>query len=146
MSNISITLMEECDLEAVLEVSSLSLKESWSKESFKKELFNPLAKYLVAKENNKVIGFAGVWTIVDEGHITNIAVHPKFRKRGIGNILLSSLIEHCKNWGCNSLTLEVRASNTPAQNLYKKYNFKEEGIRKKYYKDNNEDAIIMWCR
>lgn len=117
MSNISITLMEECDLEAVLEVSSLSLKESWSKESFKKELFNPLAKYLVAKENNKVIGFAGVWTIVDEGHITNIAVHPKFRKRGIGNILLSSLIEHCKNWGCNSLTLEVRASNTPAQNL-----------------------------
>ena len=146
MSNISITLMEECDLEAVLEVSSLSLKESWSKESFKKELSNPLAKYLVAKGNNKVIGFAGVWTIVDEGHITNIAVHPNFRKKGIGSILLSSLIEHCKNWGCNSLTLEVRASNTPAQNLYKKYNFKEEGIRKKYYKDNNEDAIIMWYR
>ena len=146
MSNISITLMEECDLEAVLEVSSLSLKESWSKEAFKKELSNPLAKYLVAKENNKVIGFAGVWTIVDEGHITNIAVHPNFRGKGIGSILLSSLIEHCKNWGCNSLTLEVRASNAPAQNLYKKYNFKEEGIRKKYYKDNNEDAIIMWCR
>ena len=146
MSNISITLMEECDLEAVLEVSSLSLKESWSKESFKKELSNPLAKYLVAKGNNKVIGFAGVWTIVDEGHITNIAVHPNFRKKGIGSILLSSLIEHCKNWGCNSLTLEVRSSNTTSQNLYKKYNFKEEVIRKKYYKDNNEDAIIMWYR
>ena len=146
MSNISLSLMEECDLEDVLEVSSLSLKESWSKESFKKELSNPLAKYLVAKENNKVIGFAGVWTIVDEGHITNIAVRPNFRENGIGSMLLSSLIEHCKNWGCTSLTLEVRASNTPAQNLYKKYNFKEEGIRKKYYKDNNEDAIIMWYR
>lgn len=146
MNKITLSLMEECDLGDVLEVSSLSLKESWSKESFKKELCNPLAKYLVAKENDKVIGFAGVWTIVDEGHITNIAVHPDFRKKGIGSTLLSSLIEHCKNWGCPSLTLEVRASNTPAQQLYKKYNFKEEGIRKKYYKDNNEDAIIMWYR
>lgn len=146
MSNLSISLMEECDLEGVLEVSSLSLKESWSKGAYQKELSNPIAKYLVAKENNKVIGFAGVWTIIDEGHITNIAVHPNFREKGIGGKLLSSLIENCKDWGCNALTLEVRASNLPAQNLYKKYNFKEEGIRKKYYKDNNEDAIIMWHR
>ena len=142
MSNISLSLMEECDLEDVLEVSSLSKRNLGVEESFKKELSNPLAKYLVAKENNKVIGFAGVWTIVDEGHITNIAVHPNFREKGIGSILLSSLIEHCKNWGCNSLTLEVRASNTPAQNLYKKYTFKEEGIRKKYYKDNNEEMLL----
>ena len=146
MNNISISLMEENDLEDVLEVSSLSLKESWSKGAYQKELSNPIAKYLVAKENNKVIGFAGVWTIVDEGHITNIAVHPNSRKKGIGSALLSSLIENCKTWGCNSLTLEVRESNIPAQNLYKKYNFKEEGVRKKYYKDNNENAIIMWYR
>ncbi|MBE6051545.1 MAG: ribosomal-protein-alanine N-acetyltransferase [Clostridium sp.] len=144
--SVKLSLMTQEDLNEVLEISTLSLKESWSLDSFTKELSNPLAKYIVAKCDNKPVGFAGVWTIVDEGHITNIAVHPDHRKKGIGSLLVNSLIEHSSKWGCRALTLEVRASNIPAQNLYKKFDFIEEGIRKNYYKDNKEDAIIMWRR
>lgn len=144
--SVTLSLMKESDLTDVLEISTLSLKESWSLDSFTKELTNPLAKYIVAKSNNKIIGFAGIWIIVDEGHITNIAVHPEYREKGVGSALVSSLIEKSKEWGCTALTLEVRFSNIPAQNLYKKYGFENDGIRKNYYHDNNEDAIIMWKR
>lgn len=138
--------MEEKDLDGVVEVSSVSLKESWTHDAFKKELSNPLAKYLVARQDGQIVGFAGVWTIVDEGHITNIAVHPDFRKQKIGSDLVKTLIEHCDNWGCHALTLEVRESNLPAQGLYKKFGFIEEGLRKNYYHDNKESAVIMWKR
>ena len=144
--SVNLSLMTKEDLDQVLEVSSLSLKESWDLDSFSKELSNPLAKYLIAKINDKIVGFIGVWTIIDEGHITNVAVHPEFREKGIGSILLTSLIEYSKDWGCNSLTLEVRSSNNAAKGLYKKFGFLEEGVRKKYYRDNEEDALIMWRR
>jgi len=75
-----------------------------------------------------------------------MAVHPKFRENGVGSILLTSLIDRCKDWGCNSLTLEVRSSNNAAKALYKKFGFLEEGLRKNYYRDNEEDALIMWKR
>ena len=143
---LNIRLMKETDINQVLEISSLSLKESWSMASFINELSNPLARYLIAEKGNKILGFAGVWIIVDEGHITNIAVHPKYRGYGIGKELLSSMIDYAKEWQINSFTLEVRPSNIIAQNLYNKFQFKEEGIRKNYYADNNEDAIIMWRR
>ena len=141
---VTLNPMTENDIDDVLEVSTLSLKETWSKDSFKNEISNPLAKYLVASVDDKVIGFAGLWTICDEGHITNIAVHPKFRGYGIGSKLVKSLIDNSEKWLIHSLTLEVRSSNTIAQNLYKKFGFKEEGLRKHYYPDNKEDAIIMW--
>lgn len=144
--SVTLSLMNKEDLTDVLEVSTLSLKESWSLDSFTKELSNPLAKYIVAKADNRIIGFAGVWVIVDEGHITNIAVHPDYREKGVGSALVESLINNSKEWGCNALTLEVRASNIPAQNLYKKFGFINEGVRKNYYSDNNEDAFIMWKR
>lgn len=144
--SVKLSLMIKEDLDAVLEISSLSLKESWNLDSFSNELSNPLAKYLIAKINNKIVGFVGVWTIIDEGHITNMAVHPEFRKKGVGSALLTSLIESSKDWGCNSLTLEVRSSNKAAKDLYKKFGFLEEGIRKNYYRDNEEDALIMWKR
>lgn len=144
--NVTLNQMKASNLNDVLNVSSLSLKESWSRESLEKELSNPLAKYMVAEVNNKVVGFAGLWAICNEGHITNIAVHPNYRGQGIGSKLVESLIENSSSWYINSLTLEVRASNKIAQNLYKKYGFKEEGMRKHYYQDNNEDAIIMWKR
>jgi len=144
--SVNLSLMIKEDLDQVLEVSSLSLKESWDLDSFSKELSNPLAKYVIAKINDKVVGFVGVWTIIDEGHITNMAVHPESREKGIGSILLASLIERSKDWGCNSLTLEVRSSNNAAKGLYTKFGFLEEGVRKNYYRDNNEDALIMWKR
>jgi len=144
--SVKLSIMTKEDLSGVLEVSSLSLKESWNIDSYSSELSNPLAKYLIAKVNNQIVGFAGVWVIIDEGHITNIAVHPNFREKGIGTTLLQSLIDHLEDWGCNSLTLEVRSSNDAAKGLYKKFGFLEEGIRKKYYNDNDEDALIMWRR
>lgn len=136
--------MTEADINDVLEISSLSFKTPWSKESYIQELANPLANYIVAKCNDKVIGFVGTWIIIDESHITNIAVHPDFRRNNVASALLNSLIELTKNLNCTSYTLEVRANNIAAQNLYKKYGFIEEGIRKNYYQDNKEDAIIMW--
>ena len=144
--NVTLNQMKASNLNDVLNVSSLSLKESWSRESLEKELSNPLAKYMVAEVNNKVVGFAGLWAICNEGHITNISVHPNYRGQGIGSKLVESLIENSSSWYINSLTLEVRASNKIAQNLYKKYGFKEEDMRKHYYQDNNEAAIIMWKR
>lgn len=143
---VTLNEMKAADLDDVLNVSSLSLKESWSKDSLEKELTNPLAKYMVAEVDDKVVGFAGLWAICNEGHITNIAVHPNYRGNGIGSKLVESLINNSDSWYINSLTLEVRTSNKVAQNLYKKYGFQEEGIRKNYYQDNNEDAIIMWKR
>lgn len=138
------SLLNEEDIDEVLEISSLSFSVCWSKKSYLDELSNPLATYMVVKIDNKVVGFAGAWLILDEAHITNIAVHPDYRKQKVGSELLKALIDYTKNKGCKSYTLEVRAGNIIAQNLYHKFGFRENGIRKNYYEDNKEDAIIMW--
>lgn len=138
--------MKEEDINDVLDISSLSFAISWSKDSYIQELTNPIAKYFVAKVNNKVVAFVGTWIILDEAHITNIAVHPNYRKQGIASKLLTNFLDYCKKQGCNAFTLEVRNGNKAAQALYRKHNFKEAGIRKGYYEDNKEDAIIMWLK
>ncbi len=91
-----------------------------------------------------IIGFAGLWLMVDEAHITTIATHPNFRGRGLGELLLVNLIDISYNIGAKWVTLEVRVSNYTAQNLYRKYGFREAGVRHRYYSDNQEDALIMW--
>ncbi|HLY31716.1 MAG TPA: ribosomal protein S18-alanine N-acetyltransferase [Ktedonobacterales bacterium] len=90
-----------------------------------------------------IVGFAGLWLMMDEAHITTIAAHPAYRGRGVGELMLSSLIGIAYTIHADRMTLEVRVSNTVAQNLYRKYGFKEEGRRRRYYSDNNEDAYIM---
>ena len=144
--SIIISLMNEEDIDAVLDISSLSFSVSWSKSSYMQELTNPVANYLVAKIDNKVVGFVGTWIVLDESHITNIAVHPNYRNQNIASKLLEELLNHCKNKGCVAYTLEVRSGNKAALSLYEKYGFKQDGIRKGYYQNNNEDAIIMWLR
>jgi len=144
--NISFDLMKEEDIDSVLEISSLSFSTPWSKDSYIQELTNPIARYLVAKIDNKIVGFVGTWIVLDESHITNIAVHPNYRKQGIGSSLLEAFLKYCKSQGCIAFTLEVRNSNKAARTLYEKYNFKQEGVRKGYYEDTKEDAIIMWLR
>ena len=144
--NVVVSFMEENDIDDILEISSLSFAISWSKDSYIQELTNPVAKYLVAKINNKVVGFVGTWVVLDESHITNIAVHPNYRNHGIASKLLEELITHCKSFGCVAFTLEVRDSNKAAQSLYLKHGFENAGIRKAYYEDNKEDAILMWLR
>jgi ribosomal-protein-alanine acetyltransferase len=144
--DLNIDFMKEEDIDEVLDISSLSFAISWSKDSYIQELTNPIAKYLVAKIDNKVVAFVGTWIILDEGHITNIAVHPNYRKQGIASELLAKFLDYCRNQGCKAFTLEVRSGNKAAQALYKKHNFKEDGVRKGYYEDNKEDAIIMWLK
>ncbi len=145
MSKIIIREMTEEDIDEVLDIEKKSFKTPWSRDAFVKEVNeNRLAKYVVASVHDKVIGYGGIWLIIDEGHITNIAVHPDFRGLGVGKLLVEALIEICRERGINRMTLEVRKSNEIAKSLYKKYGFKECGIRPGYYSDTKEDAIIMW--
>lgn len=124
-------------------IEKATFPEPWSEDSFFKEVSNPLAHYSVITENDDVVAYGGFWKIVDEGHITNIAVNPAFRGQGYGNAVMQAMLDCAKKNGVHSLTLEVRASNTVAQNLYKKFKFTSAGLRPKYYSDG-EDAMIMW--
>ncbi|MBK1811400.1 ribosomal protein S18-alanine N-acetyltransferase [Clostridium sp. YIM B02505] len=142
----NIESMDIDDIDSVLEISKLSFPHPWSRRSFEQELENNFATYLVAKLDDQVIGYGGMWIIIDEGHITNIAVHPDYRSLGVGDKILNKMIATCNEKKVVAMTLEVRVSNIPAQKLYSKYAFVEEGIRKKYYEDNGEDALIMWKR
>jgi len=144
-NEIEIRLADLEDIFSIYEISTLCFPISWSITSIKGELTsNTHARYVVAVENGIVVGFAGLWIIVDEGHVTNIAVHPDFRRKGIGTLLMDKLMFISKNENLIGLTLEVRKSNLSAQNLYNQFGFIEEGVRKNYYSDNGEDAIIMW--
>lgn len=145
MNDIDILSLKLEHIDSVLTIDTLCFPTPWSRESFQKEIENnKFARYIIAKKEEVVIGYAGMWLILDEGHITNIAVHPEYRGIGAGKLLLEALIEICKIESVNSITLEVRKSNIVAQSLYKKYGFVDEGIRKEYYGDNREDAVIMW--
>ncbi len=133
------------DLEEIMEIENLSFSITWSKESFVYELEkNSVAKYFVATIKDCVVGYVGLWKIMDEAHITNIAVHPHYRNKKIGEGLVMKILEDCDAEKITKLTLEVRESNTVALKLYGKMGFQPEGIRKAYYRDNKENAIIMW--
>lgn len=143
--DIIIRNMELDDLDSIIEIEKQSFTTPWSRNSFEMEIKdNLLAHYIVAVLDNKIVGYAGIWFILDEGHITNIAVGNEYRGIGAGNKLVEGLIDLCREKGINNMTLEVRKSNVVAQNLYKKYGFIDFGIRPRYYSDNNEDAVIMW--
>lgn len=143
INNLIIRPMRKDDIDNVHIVEVDCFDDPWSKKSLMDELKNKLARYLVAELDSAIVGYIGVWFIVDEGHITNVAVHSDYRGQRIGDKLVSEMIKLCKSSGIISMTLEVRSSNTIAQNLYRKYGFKMAGIRKEYY-SNREDAIIMW--
>lgn len=136
---------EEKDIKPMAQMDILCFSAPWSEESFRNEIKeNRMAFYIVAEIGGRMAGYAGLWCIVDEGHITNVAVHPEFRRRGIGEALVSVLLAHTIQNGIHSHTLEVRASNEAAISLYTKFGFVPAGLRKNYYEDNGEDAIIMW--
>lgn len=147
MDRVIVSQMSMEDLEGVLEIEKASFAIPWSRQAFVQELMdNRFAHYLTARLGNEVIAYGGMWFILDEAHITNIAVHPGHRAKGIGSLLLDEMIRYAISKGIESLTLEVRASNHSALRLYRKKGFSEAGVRKGYYSDNNEDAIIMWKR
>jgi len=135
------------DIEILAQLDALCFDAPWSKEAFRQELEeNIVAFYVVAEIDKQVIGYAGLWHIVDEGHITNVAVHPKWRGKHIAKKILSILLNFSEKKGMNDFTLEVRPSNKVAINLYEKFDFEEAGLRPGYYEDNGEDALIMWRR
>jgi [ribosomal protein S18]-alanine N-acetyltransferase len=143
---ITIRRMRRTDAAAVAALDILCFACPWSVESFEYEAAdNPLAYYLVAvTEDGSIAGYAGIWHILNEGHITNVAVRPDMRGRGLGDKIISELLTCSSVAGVVKFTLEVRVSNASAINVYKKFGFVEAGFRKSYYEDNGEDAIIMW--
>lgn len=147
MSMVIIDAMTRDDIPNVLVIEELAFATPWSSDAFYSEIDrNSSARYIAARSDNMVVGYGGMWVIVDEGHITNIAVHPDYRGRHIGDMIVEGLINTARGEGVGSLTLEVRRTNYIAQNLYKKYGFEVAGIRPGYYADNGEDALIMWKR
>ena len=141
----TIRKMQREDIEAVYEIELLSFTTPWSKESLSYELEqNLFAKYVVVVCDEKVVAYCGLWVIVDDAQITNIAVHPEYRGMKIGESLLTFSLQLSKEMGARRLSLEVRVSNHIAQSLYKKLGFEPGGIRKGYYTDNLEDALVMW--
>jgi ribosomal-protein-alanine N-acetyltransferase len=133
------------DIEQVYALEKKCFPTPWSRADILRDLSeNPLAFYVVAERNEDIVGYAGLWTVLDEGHITNIAVAPEERRGGIALMLLSELFRAAKERGVSRYTLEVRQSNAIAIHLYQKLGFQVAGYRKGYYADNNEDAAIMW--
>ncbi|MFX4262103.1 ribosomal protein S18-alanine N-acetyltransferase [Pelotomaculum propionicicum] len=132
-------------LDQVLEIEKASFPTPWSRDAFKGEILqNDFARYIVAIYDSAVIGYGGMWIILDEAHITNVAVRPDLRGKSIGKVLMLEIIRQAVMMGANSMTLEVRPSNNAARKLYQGLGFIERGLRKRYYSDTNEDAIIMW--
>jgi len=145
MNDLLIRPANKNDVKPIADLEKLCFSLPWSERSFFEEITkNKIARYAVAENCGQIIGYAGVWLVTDEGHITNVAVHPDFRRKGIARELVSSLMESSGKEGIKSYTLEVRISNEEAIELYKNLNFKACGVRREYYDDNSEDALIMW--
>ena len=145
-ADVIIRRMGRQDLDAVTDIENATFAVPWSRDSFRRELEqNVAARYLVAETDGRVIGYAGAWIILDESHITNIAVAEPFRGQGIGRKLTQELLQYLSNLGAGYATLEVRVSNERAQNLYRSLGFVSVGKRKRYYEDNQEDAFLMVC-
>ena len=143
MSEITVGLMTEADIDAIHEIEVACFKTPWSKESFLREVNeNACARYVVLREDGVPIAYAGVWFVLDEGHITNIAVRPDRRRLGYGERVTRAMIQLAADSGMNWMTLEVRRSNKAAQELYHKLGFIDVGYRKRYY-ENTEDALVM---
>ncbi|HHT36088.1 MAG TPA: ribosomal protein S18-alanine N-acetyltransferase [Firmicutes bacterium] len=142
---LSIDTMKISDIPGVQVIERHSFSTPWSMQAFIAEITqNDCARYLVIRSQEQVVGYIGMWVILDEGHITNVAVHPAWRRQGIGTRLIKEMAQLAYGLGVRRMTLEVRVSNYRAQALYRKLGFEDAGIRPKYYLDDGEDALIMW--
>lgn len=134
--------MDLNDLNIISPILQSDFDDFWNENILKSELENENSYYVVAKQNDKIVGFGGLWKSIDDIHITNIVTKKILRNKGIGKAILNELINQAENFGYNIITLEVNENNLPAISLYKKFGFKEVGIRKRYY-NNTHNAIIM---
>ena len=147
MADFTIRRMTVDDVDAVHAIEAATFATPWSRQSFYEEMTrNACARYLVAVlPDGQIVGFAGVWVVIDEGHITNIAVRKDCRGQGIGRALTAALMQYAANLGVVYMTLEVRRSNEIAQHVYLSHGFIQVSVRNKYYEDNGEDALFMVC-
>lgn len=147
MTSPRIRRMTFLDIDGVWAVESKVFNNPWSRSAFVDEMTdNDLAHYLVLEDQGMIAGYAGMWIVVDEAHVTNIALLPDYRRQGLGEKLVRELINTARERYAVMMTLEVRPSNTVAQSLYSKLGFLPQGIRRAYYSDNQEDALIMTCK
>jgi ribosomal-protein-alanine N-acetyltransferase len=144
LSTCRIEPMERHHVTAVAQIEQACFPSHWPESAFLNELSNRCARYFVARVGNDVIGFAGMWVIMDEAHITTLAVMPQHRRKHVGERLLISLLGAARSLGARRATLEVRKSNEAALRLYDKYAFTSVGLRRGYYADTGEDALVMW--
>jgi [ribosomal protein S18]-alanine N-acetyltransferase len=146
-TSLTFRLLNVNDIDGILNIEHQSFTLPWSKEAFYNELTkNQYALYVGLEDEveGKIIGYCGVWIIVDEAHITNVAVLPEYRGRKLGEAIMRKVMEVAREKGAKTMTLEVRLSNYVAQSLYRKLGFQNGAIRKNYYTDNQEDALVMW--
>lgn len=145
MAEFHIRQMEYEDIDAVMEVDRTSFPTPWTREIYVQEMnHNDHAHYFVLEESGQIIGYIGLWIVEDDAQVTNIALLPKYRGYKIGEKLFGYATHYVMEQGASRLSLEVRKSNVVAQNLYKKFGLVPGGIRKNYYPDNGEDALVMW--
>ncbi|MCZ0704190.1 ribosomal-protein-alanine N-acetyltransferase [Natronobacillus azotifigens] len=147
MSEVNIRPMEVDDIPQVTIIEERSFTLPWTQDIYRKEITdNNFAHYFVIENKERIIGFCGVWIVLDEAQVTNIAISPDFRGNGYGSMLFQAMLNQVITLGARKLSLEVRVSNNAAKKLYRKFGLKPGGIRKKYYTDNNEDALVMWVK
>lgn len=157
MMSYTVRRMREEDIPQVVEIEKIAFSRPWTKSIFKAALLLPYAAYYVAVEDTsgeksgadpheKVVGMCGVKKIFEEGDISNVAVHPAYRGRGISRKMLDVLMREARADGVQAFTLEVRAGNVIAVNLYESLGFRTEGVRPRFYDDPVEDGLIMWQR
>jgi len=134
------------DIDQVLRIEHLSFSIPWSRHAFVDELLrNDQARYVVVRDSSGVVlGYGGMWLVLDEAHVTNVAVHPEYRRRGIARAVMKALMKTAVCLGAKRMTLETRLSNLPAQELYRSFGFVASGVRPRYYIDDHEDALVMW--
>lgn len=145
-SRIQFRAMRIEDIPAVCRIEQESFQLPWTAEAFHNELTNnQFAKYTIIEWNKELIGYGGMWIIIDEAHVTNIAIQSSHRGKKLGTKLLIEMQHIACSLGARHMTLEVRTSNAAAQHVYEKLGFRFMGVRKGYYTDNGEDAIIMWA-
>ncbi len=142
---VGIEKMRNADLDVVETIDRQCYPQPWLRSVYEVELKNRAATYLVARMGQQIVGYGGAWVIGDEAHLTTLAVDPTFRGRRIGERLLLCLMEEAVIRRASHATLEVRESNCPAQQLYRKYGFRNAAIRRSYYADTGENAIVMWA-
>lgn len=141
-----VTVMCQADVESVSQLERRCNTLPWTPGAYSTEVRNPSACYLVAKKNDgAIVGYAGMWIIMDEAHVTTIGVDPILRGRKVGEVLLNALMQCAVDQGAARATLEVRQGNIVAHRLYVKYGYQDVAMRKNYYSDNSENAIIMWA-